>query len=143
MPNWMTSHPRARREHRCSDCRRIIRPGETYRRGVGFEGGTLYSEWKDCQHCEFVLNQYDVAWDGEYNEDTFTEWAGDGFQDITEARLQAGYRNKWTTAQGNLWPLPVSTHSSEPLYVVNITPRSATLDSEPIPTTEEDLDARQ
>lgn len=29
-------------------------------------------------------------------------WAGAK----AEARLQAGYRKRWTTAQGNLWPLP-------------------------------------
>ena len=108
MVDWMTSHPVARKEHKCSDCGRVIRPGETYRRGVGFEGGALYSSWKDCRHCEFVLNEYDLAWDGEYNSDHFWEWSGDGFQDVTEGRLQAGYRKKWTTAQGNLWPLPNS-----------------------------------
>jgi len=106
MPSWMISHPVARKEHKCADCGRTIRPGETYRRGVGFEARELYSQWKDCRHCEYVLDNYDVAWDGEYNADTFYEWSGDGFQDLTEARLQAGYRHKWTTAQGNLWPLP-------------------------------------
>lgn len=108
MVDWITSHPVARKEHKCSDCERVIRPGETYRRGVGFEGGALFSSWKDCRHCEFVLNEYDLAWDGEYDGDHFWEWSGDGFQDVTEGRLQAGYRKKWTTAQGNLWPLPNS-----------------------------------
>lgn len=106
MADFITSHPRARKEHRCSDCGRIIRPGETYRRGVGFESGQVYSTWKDCAHCEYVLNEYDVAWDGEYNGDTFWEWSGDGARDVREARAQAGFRHRWTTAQGNLWPLP-------------------------------------
>lgn len=105
MPEFVTSHPKARKEHRCTDCGRTIRTGETYRRGAGFDGGTAWS-WKDCRHCEFVLNEYDIAWDGEYNADTFHEWSGDGFQDIAEGRLQAGYRKQWTTAGGNLWPLP-------------------------------------
>lgn len=80
--------------------------GETYRHGVGFEGGQLYSEWNDCQHCLFALNEYDLAWDGEYSPDSFSEWSTSGeYQDLRELRLQAGYRKKWTTAQGNLWPL--------------------------------------
>jgi len=94
----------ARKEHRCSDCGRTIRPGEQYRRGVGFDG-TAWT-WKDCRHCHAVLNEYDLPWDGEYNADTFHEWAHDGARDLREARAQAGYRNQWRTAQGNLWPLP-------------------------------------
>ena len=108
MVAWFTSHPTARKEHKCSDCGRTIRPGETYRRGVGFEAGEVYSQWKDCRHCDFVLQAYDIAWDGEYSPDSFHEWAGDGFQDLAEARLQAGFRKRWTTAQGNLWPIPES-----------------------------------
>lgn len=101
---YMDEERTARKEHRCTDCGRTIRPGETYRRGVNFDGGAW--TWKDCRHCDYVLRKYDIAWDGEYSPDTFVEWAGDGFQDLTEARLQAGYRKRWTTAGGNLWPLP-------------------------------------
>lgn len=102
---FVTSWPRARKEHKCSDCGRTIRPGETYRRGVGFDG-TAWS-WKECQHCEYALNRYDLAWDGEYNADDFAEWASDGdCRDVQEARDMAGYRKRWTTAGGNLWPLP-------------------------------------
>ena len=100
---FVITHRKARIEHRCSDCGRIIRPGETYRRGVGFDG-TAWT-WKDCQHCDFVLHEFDISDGGEYNADFFYEWAHDPSGDIAEMRLQAGYRKKWKTAQGNLWPL--------------------------------------
>lgn len=110
---WNTEQRKARKEHVCSDCRRTIRVGETYRHGVGFEGGKLYSEWNDCRHCLFVLHGYDLAWDGEYSPDSFHEWATSGeYQDLGELRMQAGFRKGWTTAQGNLWPLPVHTDGS-------------------------------
>ena len=102
---FKNAHPRARTEHRCSDCGRTIRPGEVYRRGAGFDGGTAWT-WKDCRHCEYALHQYDLAWDGEYNADHFYEWATDGARDVQEARDQAGYLHRWTTRGGNLWPIP-------------------------------------
>lgn len=110
---YFTREQTARKEHHCTDCGRTIRPGEKYRAGVMFEGMGAHT-WKDCAHCAFVLREYDIAWDGEYSADSFAEWAGDGFQDLTEARLQAGYRHRWTTAQGNLWPLPTSAPPATP-----------------------------
>lgn len=32
-------HPKARIQHQCSTCHRIIEPGETYHRGRGYDGG--------------------------------------------------------------------------------------------------------
>lgn len=105
MPDFVTSKPTARKAHRCSDCGRTIRPGEQYRRGVGFDG-TAWT-WKDCAHCEAALDLYDLAWDGEYNGDHFAEWASDGdARSLDEARAMAGYRKRWQTAGGALWPLP-------------------------------------
>lgn len=112
MTEWITTHPRARKEHVCSNCRRTIRPGETYRRGVALDG-TAWT-WKDCRHCEFALDQYDLAWDGEYSPDTFHEWVGDGTSDLAELRLQAGFRKQWTTAKGNPWPLPTDRENRSP-----------------------------
>lgn len=109
---FVVDHRTARKAHRCSDCGREIRPGETYRRGVGFDG-TAWT-WKDCAHCEYVLREYDLAWDGEYNADHFAEWASDGdFRTPQEARDMAGYRKRWMTTQGNLWPLPEPPGSTQ------------------------------
>lgn len=40
-PTFVVEHRKARASHRCSDCGRTIRPGETYRRGVGFDGNRV------------------------------------------------------------------------------------------------------
>lgn len=45
------SKPKARRAHQCDDCRRIIEPGETYRRWRGTNDDGIYT-WKSCAHCD-------------------------------------------------------------------------------------------
>lgn len=105
MPEFVTSKPKARTQHVCSDCGRIIDPGEVYRRGVCFDDDTAWT-WKDCAHCLATLHMYDLAWDGEYNADCFYEWSTDGAQDLVELRAQAGYRMKWRTRSGRLLPIP-------------------------------------
>lgn len=109
MTHFVVSHRVARKPQRCSDCGRTIDPGELYRRGVGFDG-TAWT-WKDCTHCEFVLNEYDLAWDGEYNADHFHVWATDGVTNVADGRLQAGFTKRWRTASGALWPLPPKASS--------------------------------
>ncbi|WP_158251256.1 hypothetical protein [Cryobacterium sp. Y11] len=104
MADWSISHPRARKAHRCEMCRRVIGAGEVYKRGAGFDG-TAWS-WKECLHCEAVLRIYGLG-DGEYNADSFEDWASDGdARDLSEARDMAGFRKQWRTKAGNLWPLP-------------------------------------
>lgn len=51
MTFYTDTHPRARTEHQCDDCHRTIRPGETYRRGVGMDGTAAWT-WKECAQCE-------------------------------------------------------------------------------------------
>jgi hypothetical protein len=105
MTHYVVEDRKARTQHRCSDCGRIIEPGETYRRGVGFDG-TAWT-WKDCAHCEAVLHMYDLAWDGEYNPDHFVEWTSERTTDsVAELRHAAGYRMKWRTRLGTLLPIP-------------------------------------
>jgi hypothetical protein len=46
-----TSTPKARKEHRCGECRRTISPGETYERYTGIWDGA-FAVYKTCAHCQ-------------------------------------------------------------------------------------------
>lgn len=106
MTDYVVRTVTARKRHRCSDCGRVVDPGEPYRRGVGFDG-TAWT-WCDCQHCAAALCLYDLTDDeGSYNGDTFQCWADDrDARDLDEARDIAGYLAQWRTKSGKLWPLP-------------------------------------
>ena len=112
MSEYVTTRPRARKDHVCSDCGRTIGPGETYLRCVGFEDGTAWT-WKDCAHCEATLGLYDISWDGAYNDDIFYEWATGGHDDWPEVRAAAGYLMRWRTRSGTLLPIPSRTETPD------------------------------
>jgi hypothetical protein len=65
----------ARKEHRCDECGRVIRPGERYRVAAGKWGGD-FSTCKRCPHCEAVagalrdrLPCYCDYWHGLWQDD--------------------------------------------------------------------------
>ena len=105
MTNYVTTRPRARTDHVCSDCGRTIGPGETYRHSVVFHDGTV-GTWKDCAHCEALVDLYDIAWDGGYDDVRIHEWATDGHDDWSKVRDAAGYLMRWRTRSGTLLPVP-------------------------------------
>jgi len=45
----------ARKEHRCCECGRLIRPGERYNRTVGKWDG-LFKTFRRCSHCDLVVD---------------------------------------------------------------------------------------
>lgn len=100
--------PRARREHRCDECRRAIEPGERYvvERYV-YEGAA--TSHKTCRHCDAVR-----AW-------LLHECGGfvyGGVADDLGAHLQegeygaavklagAGIERSWRRRDGRLWRVP-------------------------------------
>lgn len=106
MAHFAEAHPRARKEHRCDDCGRTIRPGEKYRRGVGMDGATAWT-WKECAHCEVLvewLYRIDAVWGEGHTPETFAEWDP---VTINEWRLKVGWRRKWTRRDGSLMDVPV------------------------------------
>lgn len=55
---YTTEERKARREHRCSECRGVIRKGERYQRAsMAYEG--RWSSYKTCPDCLFVI--YEVG----------------------------------------------------------------------------------
>lgn len=108
MTTFLTQRRRARVAHTCEACGRSITAGEEYQRGSGFDGGTAWS-WKVCAHCNVLLGMYPEVFnhDGEYDRDTFNEWAtGGGYRDATEVRHAASWCMRWRTQRGTLLPIP-------------------------------------
>lgn len=95
------SWPTARKENRCDDCGRTIRPGEVYRRGFGADG--IVWTWKECAHCSTLVHL--IEWDGSdgYGLDDFVEWEPGH---VSHLRLKALWRKKWERRDGTLYPIP-------------------------------------
>ena len=97
----------ARKEHRCSECRRAISPGENYtvERTV-FEGSA--STHKTCEHCMVAR---DWLWKecggfiyGECAEDMM-EHAAEGYG-FRVAAIAVGMDRQWRRKNGALMPVP-------------------------------------
>ena len=117
MAEYVNSERKARKPHECFTCHRIIRPGETYMRGVGFDGGAW--SWNLCAHCRAVWYLYDPTdYDDTYDDESYQAWArGDGDYvqyppTITEWRHRAGYSRGWLHMYGpdagQIMPIPGS-----------------------------------
>ena len=110
---------KARKPHRCSECRRTIARGEQYREHSGLWDGH-FDTFRWCAHCEAAHAIADRAW-SEYQrkfdrfhvedlcfcfgglweaiEESFRDWAG--YREHAHvARLIAGARRKWTIKRG-------------------------------------------
>lgn len=100
--------PVARKAHFCSCCIRRIDPGEKYFRQRGYDGSEAWT-FKQCAHCLAVTSIWDPRDDTEGNisEDGFDVWSGYPGDTIAETRAIAGWRHKWRTQSGQLWPMPV------------------------------------
>lgn len=108
---WTTEKRKAAKKHYCNMCGRTISKGEKYSHGKGLYDG-LWSVWDECLHCNTML----IVWEdgitgGDGYEELDTEnavsgWVSDLSYSIDELRAKAGFKKKWRTAQGNLWPLP-------------------------------------
>lgn len=101
MSEWIRTNPVARKEHRCEICCRTIRKGETYLRGVGLDGNAW--TWKECTHCEAMLNLYDIQWDDTYCRDTVADWDP---RSTAEWRVKANWNRQWTRRDGSLVEVP-------------------------------------
>ncbi len=101
MSEYTDTHPTARKRHSCETCGWSIRPGERYRRGVGFDGGTAWT-WKECLWCERAGAAYcRDHHDDEYNTDSIAEWLF-AEHPATYTAMRAG----WRYPDGERLPLP-------------------------------------
>lgn len=105
---------KARKEHRCNECHRVIEKGEPYRYMTYVEIRYKYGKHLICQHCQIVC-QWLSAECGGYLYETVYE---DVREHVTEgygmgvARLAAGMNMRWRH-HGKLMrlpKLPATTH---------------------------------
>lgn len=108
MSGWTTMRwHTARVVHYCSLCYRKVDSGEMYGSQRGFDYSRAWT-FKTCMHCEMVNRIWHPEnMDGGIDCDAYEAWATSGEQEnVAEARAMAGFRNKWRTRSGALWPLP-------------------------------------
>ena len=112
MTHYSDSHPRARKPHRCSLCRRWIRAGETYRRGAGMDGSTAWT-FRECAHCAaiipLVVAEID-PWVEEYDDFFIPDWEP---TTVAHLRLKVLYLRKWTDRDGYLYPVPEQVYRDD------------------------------
>jgi len=53
---WTESYPKARKEHKCYECDRIIKPGEKYHNFKGCWEGK-WAEFKTCEPCNDLRHE--------------------------------------------------------------------------------------
>ena len=101
-------HRKARKEHKCVECHRVISGGETYlATRVVYEGD--FSAYKVCAHCEVVQLWLGKECGG-FVHNTLVEDIRDHARESAYGfgvmRLAVGIFNKWQRKDGRLFPVP-------------------------------------
>lgn len=99
--------PTARKTHRCCECYRDIKAGETYTLEVALFDGSV-SAFKTCTHCKVARDWLRAecggfVWSGV--EEDIREHLGYGYG-MGLARVSVAMRNKWARRDGALRPVP-------------------------------------
>jgi len=100
--------PRARREHYCAECGRVIGAGERYERNVHVWDGAMICH-KTCEHCLVArqwLQDECGGWLFGAVEEDIREHAHSGDYPMGVHRLAVGMAWKWRTPTGKLLPVP-------------------------------------
>lgn len=102
----------ARSQHWCDTCQRKIGVGESYWRSRCWDGAEAWT-FRQCWHCCVVTDMYDPRdSDDLISLDAFVGWTEDSARGLPEARAMAGWRHKWRTQSGALWPVPTREEAS-------------------------------
>lgn len=98
---------KARKEHKCSECYRIINAGETYNvQRCIFDGQA--DSYKTCEHCQVVKSWLQkecggYLYQGVYEDIDQHRLGGYGFGVV---RLASGMGARWKRRDGRLFPIP-------------------------------------
>lgn len=93
-----TTSRTARTEHRCTECRRTIRPGETYHELSGLLDGQGWERHRTCRHCEALIPFMSALCGGYPIGDLFGELVEhfrDGYSSVQLGRWIACMRRRW------------------------------------------------
>lgn len=102
---------RARKPHKCTECGRVIDPGERYHfEAVLFDGAV--GPHKTCEHCSVARNW--LGWEcggfvygevaEEIREHAEEYWPNHATKLLL--RLDAGLKARWRRTDGSLWRVP-------------------------------------
>jgi hypothetical protein len=101
------SHPRARKAHRCCECRRTIQPGETHLLVKALYDG-YWSSDRTCAHCEAAGSWLDAMCGGwlthGLDEELADHW--DEYGTLGLGRIMVARRQHWrgvTPEQVRAW----------------------------------------
>lgn len=105
------TNPKARKQHQCSCCNRVIAVGETYERQDNVFDGQRYA-YLLCAHCRAITNRawelagcyLDEGWNEEVIDDGMREYA----ETLADLRMLVWFRRRWMRADGTLVPVPGS-----------------------------------
>ena len=104
-----SSRPKARKQHVCENCGRVIDRGEVYKRLRALdEDGDPYT-WKECAHCSAFVTLYIDDFADRYEgfcQDDIREW--EPYTDEA-AEHKRQWMNKWHNDDGDLYPIPAGT----------------------------------
>ncbi len=99
---YSESTHRARKEHKCYECRRAIMPGEVYRRVFTVTEGDA-SSMKVCGHCivaqDWLISNCGGYVYGEVREEI--EEHAQEYRALSLARIAVGMRRKWRRLRGD------------------------------------------
>lgn len=108
-------HPVAKIEHKCLECRRVIKAGERYmvERTV-FDGRA--NTHKTCTHCQCVRHWLTLECGGFLYggvAEDIHEHASEGYG-LSVKMMAAGISRQWKRRDGRMWPLPRLPKTSVP-----------------------------
>lgn len=121
-----TSTHRARKQHKCDECHRVISSGETYVYHT-WKGDGEFGTAKTCQHCKIACDWLSENCGGylvfgiyEDIQEHVSEYRGQAACVSRLKRIEVGMSRKWTIRRGprkgQLMPLPQLPAKLEPKH---------------------------
>lgn len=111
---------KARKQHKCSECNRLIEAGEIYNvQRTVFDGSA--STYKTCQHCQVVKSWLSKECGGYIYQGVYSdivEHAQEGYG-IKVKMLGIGMSRKWKRKDGRMWPIPKLPKITEAKHVAH------------------------